>query len=102
MQKLQQEIHNKRGILSQIEREIRERGLRLVEGNYPETVRKVNEEKITELDAQKDILTDEIVVLKEQLADPEKEKLTVEQFLNLSKNAAKIVKSGDAVAKDTI
>ncbi len=101
-QKLQQEIHNKRGILSQVEREIRERGLRLVEGNFPETVRKVNEEKIEELDGQKEALTEEIATLKEQLADPEKEKLTVEQFLNLSKKAATIVKSGDAVAKDTI
>ncbi len=36
------------------------------------------------------------------LRDPEKDALTLEQFLNLSKNASAIVKAGNAVVKDTI
>jgi hypothetical protein len=36
------------------------------------------------------------------LTDPQQDKLTIEQFLNLSKNAAMIVKSADAIVKDKI
>lgn len=36
------------------------------------------------------------------LEDPERNKLSLEQFLNLSKNAAGIVHSADAVIKDQI
>ncbi len=40
--------------------------------------------------------------LREQLANPEKDKLSLEQFLNLIKQIATKVKSGDAVKKDSI
>lgn len=67
-----------------------------------DTVKKVNEERIAELDFQKEELEGKIAELNAQLKDPAKEKLTIEQFLNLSRNAARAVKSGDAIAKDTI
>ena len=100
--KLQVELHSKRGALSAVKQEIRERGLGLLERKVSETVKKVNEERIAELDFQKGVLEEKIGELNAQLKGPEKEKLTIEQFLNLSKNAAGIVKSGDAIAKDTI
>jgi len=40
--------------------------------------------------------------LEELLDKPEQEQLSLEQFLNLSKNALLIVKSGSAMAKDKI
>lgn len=100
--KLQVELHSRRGALSSVKQEIRERGLGLLERKVSDTVKKVNEERIAELDFQKEELEGKITELNAQLKDPEKEKLTIEQFLNLSKNAARIIKSGDAIAKDTI
>lgn len=47
-------------------------------------------------------LEQDIEVLQKKLGNPEEEQLTIEEFLNLSKNAAKIVKSGDAIVKDMI
>lgn len=55
-----------------------------------------------ELKAKEKELEQKIFELNETLKDPEKDKLTIEQFLNLSKNAATIVKSADAIVKDQI
>lgn len=40
--------------------------------------------------------------LKDQLTDPEEDRLSIEQFLNLSKNAGVIIQSADAIIKDKI
>lgn len=101
-QKLLVELHNRQGVLSAVERERRERGLAVLEKGVNTSVKQINEERIAELDNQKDELLEEIKAIKEQITDPEKEKLSLEQFLNLSKNAAKTVKAGDAVQKDAI
>jgi hypothetical protein len=100
--KLQVELHSKRGALSSVKHEIRGRGLGLLERKVSDTVKKVNEERIAELDFQKEELEEKITELNTQLKDPKKEKLTIEQFLNLSKNAGVIVQSADAVVKDII
>ncbi len=100
--KKQIELHSKQSLLSATNQEIKERGLAIVGKSMSATVSKVNEDRIAELDEKKESLQREIAVLRDELADPEKEKLTAEQFLNLSKEAANIVKSGDAVQKDTI
>ncbi len=47
-------------------------------------------------------LEGEIDELRERISNPEKEKLTLSQFLNLSKQAENKVKSGTEVQKDTI
>lgn len=101
-EKLQIQIHSLEGSIKMITADIKSRALGLVGVKVSDTVRKINEEKIEELGAQNDILKDEIGKLKEQLTDPDKDKLSLEEFLNLSKNAAKTVKSGDAIVKDVI
>ncbi len=99
---LQMRKHSLEGSLKITEAEIKNTAYGLVSSKVSDTVRKINEDKIEELEGQKDKLTDEVGKLKEKLRDPEKDKLSLEEFLNLSKNAAKIVKSGDAIVKDVI
>ena len=65
-------------------------------------VKKVNEDRVLELEQEKEELNNQIAELKEQLTDPEQDKLSIEQFLNLSKNAGVIVQSSDAIIKDKI
>ncbi len=101
-QKIQIDAHSKQAILRNIDREIRERALKIVDFEKSSTVRKVNEDKIAELEDQKEQLKGQIAKLQQQIAEPEKERLTLQEFLNLSKNAATVVKSGDAIVKDQI
>lgn len=101
-EELQFQLHSKQAVLKKIDKEIRERALKIVDFDKQSTVRKINEDKIIELEGQKEDLEEEIHELKNKLVDPEQDRLTIEEFLNLSKNAATIVKSGDAVIKDTI
>jgi hypothetical protein len=101
-QKLLEQQHNKQGLLNAVERERRERGLAVLERGVKPTVKQINEDRIEELDSQKGSLIEEIAKIKEQITDPEKDKLSLKQFLNLSKEAVNIVQSGDAIQKDTI
>jgi DNA invertase Pin-like site-specific DNA recombinase len=96
------ELHSKRGLLTVIEADIRDRSLKVLDFDKKSTVRKVNESQIEELELQKLQLESDISGLKDQLVDPEKERLSIEQFLNLSKNASAIVQSANAVIKDQI
>ncbi len=100
-QKFSIRLHSLEGSLKAITGEIKERALGLAKVANPRA-RKVNEDKIVELEAQEEEIKRDIVKLKKQLIDPEQDKLTLEQLLNLSKNAEEIVKSGDAVQKDII
>ncbi len=96
------ELHRKQGLLKNVEREIKERGLGLVKSKLSKTVVKINEEKIAELEVEQKQFTKEIEKLQNRVAKPDEDILSVEQFLNLSKNAARVVKSADAIVKDTI
>src|SRR3989344_6068602 len=82
-QKIGIENHSKQGRLKIIDQEIKERSLGLLTLNIQPTVKKVNEDRVLELEQQKEVLTQEIAKLKDQLTDPEQDKLSIEQFLNL-------------------
>ena len=101
-QKIGIEIHSKQGRLKVIDQEIKERSLGLLQLNIQPTVKKVNEDRVLELEQEKEELNNKIAGLKEQLTDPEQDKLSIDQFLNLSKNAGVIVQSADAIIKDKI
>ncbi|MDE2588719.1 MAG: hypothetical protein KGL95_03520, partial [Patescibacteria group bacterium] len=58
--------------------------------------------RIEELLDSKNTYEDEIEKIKKQLGDPEKEKVNVSQFLNLSKNAATVVKMAHVTIQDRI
>ena len=55
------------------------------------TVKKVNEDRVLELEQEKEELNNQIAGLKEQLTDPEKDKLSIEQFLNLTVDTKKVL-----------
>lgn len=101
-EKLNIEIHSKQGILKQIEREIRERSLGIIKVKEGSEIWKANEKQINDLTEQRLGLENEIEKLKAKVTNPEEDRLSVEQFLNLSKNAGLIVKSANVVVKDQI
>lgn len=101
-EEIQIELHRRRGLLSRLNHDIKERSLAIGAGGMSPTVKAENEKKVNEMAEEREGLEQEIEVLQKRLGNPEEEQLTIEEFLNLSKNAAKIVKSGDAIVKDTI
>lgn len=92
---------SKQSLFNNIDRELTDRALKIVAEENP-TVKRINQKRIEELEQNKEELEQEIAELNNNLSDPEKDKLTIEQFLNLSKRASKIVKSGDHIIKDKI
>lgn len=101
-EKMKIDIHSLEGSLKSVKAEIKDISLKIVHFVNAPTIRKVNESKIAELEIKKNELEQEIQRLKEMETDPERDKLSREQFLNLVKNAALIVKSANPVIKDEI
>lgn len=101
-QKLSVEIHSKQGALKAVDQELNERALSIVKYDKELTVWKINNQKIQDLEAQKKVLQKEIESYKGRLTEPEKDRLSLQQFLNLSKNAPELVKMADVVSKDAI
>jgi site-specific DNA recombinase len=95
------EIHNREGTLKRVKRDIKDLTYGLLKQNNSR-VKQEGEKKILELEVQEAKLEGEIADLKSKLGDPEKEILSLEQFLNLSKNAAVVVRSANPVIKDKI
>lgn len=100
-EKMLLEIHSKEGIIKSNRVQIRDISYKLL-NEQNKTVKEINEERLEEMKLQSDILGVEVTKLKDQIRDPEQEKITIEDFLNLSKNAVSTIKSGDAVVKDAI
>ncbi len=100
---LQFDLYSKQALLKDIRGKIKDLSFKLLDNpNLSETTIKVANEKQVELQEQEIELEAEIDKLKQKMKDPEAEKISITQFLNLSKNAATIVKSGDVVVKDAI
>ncbi len=99
--RLKVEIHSKQSILNSITRDIKESSLNLIRIKNIDVIR-INEERIQKLKMEEVSLTNELIKLKEKIKDPEEERVSLEEFLNLSKNAANIVKSANVIVKDTI
>jgi len=99
---LKAELHSKKGATKITERELTQRAL----GEYklkPKSYSwQAHQKRMVELEQEKLSLEKQIKKLEELLDKPEQEQLSLEQFLNLSKNALLIVKSGSAMAKDKI
>lgn len=101
-EKINIEVHSKQGKVKAITQEIKERSLELCKASVLPTVRNINEARVIELESEKANLEDQIAKLKEELTNPEDDKLSIEEFLNLSKNAGAIIQSADVVIKDQI
>ena len=100
--KLAVEMHSKQAILKNFDREIKERSLGIIKLKKSSESWRINENRINELGTQKAAVETEINNIKSQITNPEEDRLSLEDFLNLSKNAAMIVQKANAQAKDEI
>ncbi len=100
--KLEAELHSKQGLLKATDSELRTTALQVIKQEEGSTVRKIGEERVKELERSKVQLEEEISKLKEAMPDLEQDVLTLEDFLNLSKNAGLSVKAGTPEVKDQI
>lgn len=100
--KLTSDVHSKEGLLRRVNSEIKEIALGLIKLKKGSTELRINQERITELEGEKYQLEHEISTIRAMITSPEKDRLSLKQFLNLSKEAFAIVQSGDPVIKDEI
>jgi predicted RNase H-like nuclease (RuvC/YqgF family) len=101
-QKIRSEIEHFEALRRNNAKEIKRIGLALGKLTENKDAYEINEEALKEC-KNKQIETEaKIATLREKLTDKDEDELSLEEFLNLSKNASKTVKSGDAIAKDTI
>lgn len=102
LQELAVKVHSKQAALKSVEREIKERSLKILNLSPDSAIYKNNEQYITELDTQQEQLSDEIIKLKAQVTSPDDDTLTFEEFLNVANNASLLLKAADVAAKDRI
>ena len=96
------EIHRQEGSLKQTEFDLKETSLNIVKLPKTSPAWDINNQKISELATQTEDTKEMIKKLRQRLTNPVEDKLSLEDFLNLSKNAGAVVKSADAVVKDRI
>ena len=101
-QKKRFEIEHYEGLRRNFMKEVKRIGLALGKLVDNDTAYQINSEELEKTKLNQSQVEATIEKLKSELSDEEEDKLSLEEFLNLSKNAAKTVKAGDAIVKDTI
>lgn len=101
-QKLIVLLHSKEGSLKYVSGELRRLTLGIIKLEKDTEAWRIAENEINKLTADKESLVEEINQLKQLVDKPLDDKLSLEDFLNLSKNAAKIIQLANAQAKDEI
>lgn len=99
---LRTDINSKEAALKATKRRSKDIGLKLIDYKQDSPVWKVNNEQMLKLEADAKDLDKQIKELRAELSDPDQELLSIEQFLNLAKNAGSKVKAADEVGKDHI
>jgi DNA invertase Pin-like site-specific DNA recombinase len=102
LQSLTIKIHSKEGALKNVEREIKDRSLKIINLPPDGPVYKNNAAHVADLEVERQRLVDDIAKLKEQLTDPEQDILSYGEFLNVANNADLHLKAADVGAKDRI
>ena len=99
---IQKEINSKQGALKATKRRISEISEKII--NYSENSRvwQDNNERIVVLEKDEKDLKKQLAELRSIESDPEKDTLSIEQFLNLAKNAGSKEKAADEIGKDHI
>lgn len=95
-------INSKMGRLKALEREISNISYKMLDFPEDSIVREANEKRVEEYGNEKDQLKADLARLNTQIADPKQQVVTLENFLNLSKNAGLAIQLGNEVAKDSI
>lgn len=100
-EKILVEIHSKESLLRDARVQKRDLAYKLI--NEPhKTVRTINEERLAALEANEKRLTIEVAKLRKLLPDPQQEAMSIKEFLNSTKNAARAIQSEDPIIRDTI
>ena len=97
---LKTEINSKEAALKATKRRLKDIGLKIIGYKQDSPVWKVNNEQMLKLEADSKDLDTQIKELRERQKDPQQEVLSIEQFLNLAKNAGSKVKAANEVGKD--
>ena len=100
--KLRSQLNTHQGVLKRVQGEAKERSLQILKLDPESRIYRENAERVSELEDEETELLKEIAKLEKQIRTPEDDKLTLEQFLNLSKNGGDIVQSADERIKDII
>lgn len=101
-QKLTIDLNSRRGYLKHISGEISDRSLNIIKLDKNSTAWSINERKIESLAQEVVKVKNMISELEDKINKPEVDRLTLEEFLNLSKNAGNIIQSANAGVKDLI
>lgn len=96
------EIHSLQGSLKGIEKDIKERSLKIVTLDKNSPIYKTNETHILEQGVRASELRNDIDRLEEKKTSPDEDIMSFEEFLNVIKNASKHLKVADVVLKDQI
>jgi site-specific DNA recombinase len=100
--KLKTDINSKEGGMKAVKRRIDNISKNIIAYDKNSRVWQVNNDQLIALEKDEKDFKKQISELRATQADPEKEVLSIEQFLNLAKNAGSKVKTADEVGKDTI
>lgn len=95
-------MYSKRALLQHTERELKDRSEAIIQYDKTDPVYKANRAKIDELADEQDSLQAEITELEGKITNPERIKLTKEEFLNVIKTAPDKMRAGSAVEKDRL
>lgn len=101
-QKLRAQLNSHQGVLKRVQGEAKERSLQILKLDPNSRIYKENAVRVSELEDEEAELQKDIAKLEGKIRTPEDDKLTLEQFLNLSKNGGVIIQSADERVKDII
>ncbi|MBN1162634.1 hypothetical protein JXA34_02725 [Patescibacteria group bacterium] len=89
-------------MLKSVDKDAKELSLSIAKGISNEDATPYVNQELENLMIQKSDLEDEIEKIEEKLQKVEVDVISLDQFLNLSKNAPNTIRNGDAVLKDAI
>jgi len=96
-------IHSLQGAVKSIDRDVNDRSLKIISINDKDSpIYRNNEKYIKEQSLKMQELQGDIEKLQEQVTDPNEDILSFEQFLNIMKNAGKLLRAADVGLKDRI
>lgn len=99
---LRTELHGKQGLLKKVDREINDIALKVLDFEKGSIIRKANEARVVKLEAEKTQLEQAIEDIKISIPNVDENVMTLEEFLNFSKNAGAYMKDGIPILKDIV
>lgn len=96
------QIHSLQGAIKSIDKDVTERSLRIINHSKNSPIYKTNEKYIEEQTAKMQELQSQADKLQNDITDPDQDIMSFEQFLNITKNAGKLLRAADVGLKDRI